>query len=140
MKSEKILLNLCYSHRLTLSLLPAEIGWPVRDSQAFNQPLFIWQAYALIGFIMSQEIGYVFTLTDLVNALKIRYHLKLKQQAIQGLKDYLSILIDFGILTYESGYYECVKFPKGYHRLDEALDHDLRLGNHLRQQKTSLSD
>lgn len=135
MKSEKRLLRFCYSHRLTLSLFPAEIGWPVRASQSVHSPIFIWQSYVLIGFIMSEKIGSVFTLTDLMNGLKIRCELKLERQAVQALKDYLALLIDFGILVYENGYYEYIKIPIGYSELDQALNHDLRLGNYLKQNK-----
>ena len=132
-KSERELVRLCYGHRLTLSLMPSEVGWPIANHQGFTKPLFIWQAYVLIGFIMSKEIGSFFNLTDLVNRLKGHYHLKIDQYAIKALKAYLLILARLQIISNHKGYYEVLKYPRVYHQLGEVLEEDRKVGNLLKQ-------
>lgn len=132
LKGERVLARLCYSKRMSLSLLPAEVGWPVAHHEGIKQPLFIWQAYVLLGGVMAYELGSFFTLTDLVARLKNRYRLPLNQQSIKALKAYLQVLQRLDVIQELNGYYEIKREVKAYEQLEQALQEDLRLGQLLK--------
>jgi len=123
MRGEQELQRFCYQYRSNISLLPAEVGWPIHGT-GFRKHIFIWQAHALFA-IMKQPPGDYFTLTGLIRKMKI----PVSQEAVPELKDYLELLGKFGILGKEGNYYVYVKAPQFYDRLERALLGDARLAS-----------
>lgn len=121
MQGEKLLQQLCSQYRSNLSLLPAEVGWPIHRS-GFRKNLFIWQGYALFA-VMSYTLGDVFTMGQVIHKMKI----PVPKEAVAQLRDYLNLLEEFGIVGKEGSTYEYLRAPLFYERLELAVIEDEKL-------------
>ncbi len=124
LKTDRKLASLCLSHQFNLSLMPAEIGWPILNNYGFTKPLFIWQAYILIGIVMAYPIGEVLTVSQIAKTLTKQYRIAVNEQAIYELKQYLQFLVNQRILIQSYGYYEIIRHPGHFKTLEEALQAD----------------
>ncbi|MGL4373247.1 MAG: competence protein CoiA [Turicibacter sp.] len=138
-KYDKSLRQLCYTQRIPLSLAPAEIGWPIDNNYGMTKPLFIWQSYVLLGVVMKYKLHDVFTLKDVVDQLKFKYQFKINRENIKKIyeevKAYLALLETFMIINQVGTYYEYVKIPRLYSRLEEVLVADELLATKLNMMK-----
>ncbi|MCL1950799.1 MAG: competence protein CoiA [Turicibacter sp.] len=125
MQHDRPLRMQCQRLRTNLSLLPAEVGWPVSGG-GFRKNVMVWQAYVLLS-ITEYAIGEPFTLSQIANKLKYLHQLSLNTDCLSQLKEYLHILARLGILDLESGYYLYAKAPKFFKSLENALQEDERL-------------
>ncbi len=123
-KTDRKLTRLCVNHHFNLSLMPAEIGWPILNNYGFIKPLFIWQAYVLIGVVMGHSIGEVLTVSQIARTLTKQYKVTVNEQAICELKQYLQFLVNQRILIQSYGYYEIIRHPIYFKTLEEALQAD----------------
>ncbi len=133
-RSERLLLRMCAPFLINLSLLPSVVGWPI-TGEAYEKPLFIWQAYVVLCIMSSYEERDVFTLSEIRQKLKLHYHLKESKQAYVALKKYLELLSFFGMINEQFGYYEYIKRPRLYLQLEPYLVEDKHLGQIWLQQK-----
>ena len=127
MKAERTLRELCLRYRFNLSLMPAEVGWPIINNHGFQKPLFIWQSYIVVGIIMAEKIGDVLTIGQIIQLLKRRFKLQLNGQAVNELKIYLDWLVKWQILKKQYGYYEILKHPVLFQTLEQAFEADYLL-------------
>ncbi|HAX73549.1 MAG TPA: competence protein CoiA [Firmicutes bacterium] len=136
-KSDRVLRRLCYEQQLSLSLVPAEVGWPIVNNVGMEKPLFVWQTYVLVGIVMRYEIGECFSLSDVVKGLQYRYRLYMKasmmKQVYQEVSIYLTYLVQFNVIKKVGSYYEYVRRPNTYHTLDLAFEHDARLSQCIKK-------
>jgi len=126
MKHERLLQSQCLRHRTNLSMLPAEVGWPVKGS-GFRKYIFIWQAYALLS-ITAHQLGDYFSLSEIMAKMKVLYRFPVPKEAVGQLKDYFGYLAVFGIVKKVGNYYEYVRAPQFFDRLELAILEDQRLG------------
>ena len=70
----------------------------------------------------------VFTLSELRQKLRFRYHLKESTDVVEALKEYLTLLALFGMLNEQFGYYEYVRRPRLYSQLEPYFIEDEQLG------------
>ena len=127
MKTERTLRDLCARYRFNLSLMPAEVGWPIINNHGFQKPLFLWQSYVVVGIIMAEKIGDVLTIGQLIQLLKKRFKLQLNGQAVNELKIYLDWLVKWQILKKQYGYYEILRHPVPFQTLEQAFEADYLL-------------
>jgi hypothetical protein len=123
MRSERKLLHLCAAKRTNLSLLPAEVGWPVTGA-GFRKALFIWQAYVLMTIVANYEVGDQFGMADIIKSLKSTYQIPITEQSLKQLKEYMIFLIRFKVLGYADGCFEYLRVPEFYDRLEDAKSKD----------------
>ena len=133
-RKEYALLRLCAPFLINLSLLPSVIGWPI-EGAVYTKPLFIWQAYVVLCIMSEYKEQDVFTLSDIQKKLKGLYRLKEGPHCLVGLKCYLDLLVHFGMLKSQFGYFEYVKRPRLYAQLDPYLIEDAQLGERWKQIK-----
>lgn len=126
-RSERGLLRLCASFLINVSLLPSVVGWPI-EGKAYTKPLFIWQGYVVLCIMSDYEEHDVFTLSELRQKLRFRYHLKESTDVVEALKEYLTLLALFGMLNEQFGYYEYVRRPRLYSQLEPYFIEDEQLG------------
>lgn len=129
MKRERKLLVYCAQYQINLALLPAEIGWQVPGA-GFKKSLFIWQAYILFSILANYNTGDCFTLSQLI---KLNFALAIDAKKVPQLKAYLNLLVKFGVLSYQNGYYEYQREPLFYDRLEAILQQDEKLSLMLEQ-------
>lgn len=127
MKAERTLRDLCARYQFNLSLIPAEVGWPIVNNHGFHIPLFIWQSYVVVGIIMAEKIGDVLTVGEMIQLLKKRFKLQLNGQAVNELKIYLDWLVKWQILKKQYGYYEILSHPVPFQTLEQASEADYLL-------------
>ena len=104
------------------------VGWPI-EGEVYVKPLFIWQAYVVLCIMSEYEEQDVFTICD------IRKKLKGSGHGAPGLKRYLDLLVYFGMLRKQFGYYEYVKRPRLFSQLEPYFIEDAQLGRLFSQQK-----
>ena len=126
-RSERELLRLCAPFLINVSLLPSVVGWPI-EGKAYTKPLFIWQGYVVLCIMSDYEEHDVFTLSELRQKLRFRYHLKESTDVVEALKEYLTLLALFGMLNEQFGYYEYVRRPRLYSQLEPYFIEDEQLG------------
>lgn len=126
-RSERGLLRLCAPFLINVSLLPSVVGWPI-EGKAYTKPLFIWQGYVVLCIMSDYEEHDVFTLSELRQKLRFRYHLKESTDVVEALKEYLTLLALFGMLNEQFGYYEYVRRPRLYSQLEPYFIEDEQLG------------
>lgn len=126
-RSERGLLRLCAPFLINVSLLPSVVGWPIKG-KAYTKPLFIWQGYVVLCIMSDYEEHDVFTLSELRQKLRFRYHLKESTDVVEALKEYLTLLALFGMLNEQFGYYEYVRRPRLYSQLEPYFIEDEQLG------------
>ena len=126
-RSERGLLRLCAPFLINVSLLPSVVGWPI-EGKAYTKPLFIWQGYVVLCIMSDYEEHDVFTLSELRQKLRFRYHLKESTDVVEALKEYLTLLVLFGMLNEQFGYYEYVRRPRLYSQLEPYFIEDEQLG------------
>lgn len=126
-RSERGLLRLCAPFLINVSLLPSVVGWPI-EGKAYTKPLFIWQGYVVVCIMSDYEEHDVFTLSELRQKLRFRYHLKESTDVVEALKEYLTLLALFGMLNEQFGYYEYVRRPRLYSQLEPYFIEDEQLG------------
>lgn len=133
-RKEYKLLRLCAPFLINLSLLPSVVGWPI-EGEVYVKPLFIWQAYVVLCIMSEYEEQDVFTICDIRKKLKGSYRLKEGVHVAPGLKRYLDLLVYFGMLRKQFGYYEYVKRPRLFSQLEPYFIEDAQLGRLFSQQK-----
>lgn len=126
-RNERGLLRLCAPFLINVSLLPSVVGWPI-EGKAYTKPLFIWQGYVVLCIMSDYEEHDVFTLSELRQKLRFRYHLKESTDVVEALKEYLTLLALFGMLNEQFGYYEYVRRPRLYSQLEPYFIEDEQLG------------
>ena len=126
MRNESVLVRFCATQQINLSLLPAEVGWPV-SGNGFRKSIFIWQASVLMAIVIKYSIGDYFTLSELIKKIKRFNNLTWEKESLDQLKEYIRMLIDFEILSYENSYFEYRKEPIFYTRLEDVLTEDQNL-------------
>lgn len=126
-RSERGLLRLCAPFLINVSLLPSVVGWPI-EGKAYTKPLFIWQGYVVLCIMSDYEEHDVFTLSELRQKLRFRYHLKESTDVVEALKEYLTLLALFGMINEQFGYYEYIRRPRLYSQLEPYFIEDEQLG------------
>lgn len=130
MRSERLLARTAARHRSNLSLIPAEVGWPVSGG-GFQKPLFIWQACILHTIMAACQPGDALTLGELVRKLGRDYQLTVDAAASKQLGQYLQVLHRLKIISLHDGYLEYLKVPAYFQRLEEALEADAVMGSDI---------
>ncbi|WP_246938599.1 competence protein CoiA [Bacillus pinisoli] len=137
-QSMKKLLHFLYQKQVYPSLLPSEIGIPIRSMYWIQTSPFVWQSWILLEFIEQRPIGDVFTFQSLYEY----FNLKRKTEPLFirdlplittshysfALMEYLQSLVQVGLLervnTKTFKRITRCQYPKN---IEEALEFDERL-------------
>ena len=126
-KTERKLVEHCLLRGFNLAQLPVEVGWPV-SGNAIGKPLFVWQAYVLMGTMLFFKDGAGFGLPDVLRILNTTYRLPRKEGMARQVKCYLHWLVKWEILTHHSGgYFEYRALPKLGLSVEASLEKEAKM-------------
>ncbi len=122
--------KLCATHRISLSLIGAEVGWPTLQCGGFLEPLFVWQSIVSLC-LQRYGVGECVTAGDLL--YRVRYYLTAskrqpKDALYQELRSYLAQLVAFDLIEDRGGYYVIKRRFTSFERVEAALLADASYG------------
>ena len=125
--------QLVMKHRMSYSLINAEVGWPIVQHGGFVEPLFVWQSIVWCC-LAEYELGECFSSSELLYRVCYYTSASKKQKRkslLMELTQYLKVLVVSGCVKQVEGYYVRVHRNKSYHVLEDAIKADEILSKKL---------